>query len=427
MYNVNSKTEYVSNKLSGEFKCGATNFGGFKESDYMESTTEPRYCFCQDDSVTQLPALPLSTKGSKIVDANDDEIKLRCTNWYGAHMQRYVVNGLDKVPMDFVSKSISGLGFNCVRMPYSLEQVVKNPLVNSEHLKANPELMSLTSMEILDKTIESLTNNGVMVILNNHIGEAKWCCDLTDGNGLWYNKEYPEETWLKTLGSLTKRYLSNPGVIGNDLRNELRADIKNLRVPSWGSGHKTTDWKIAAQKGAKAVHEVNESQLIFVEGLSYATDLSGVYWHPLKLSVPNKLIYSAHAYSWELSWYKYYSWTKFTFDRAFGYITEEGKDYTAPVWIGEFGANKTQNFWTFLMKYLGDNDLSWSQWAFNGDKDDDSTKDGQETFGIVDSSYKKVQHKFMLMDLLQFRKPKSKVNSKSESKINFRNKNQFLY
>ena len=77
-----------------------------------------------------------------------------------------------------------------------------------------------------------------------------------------------------------------------------------------------------------------------MEGLSYSTDLSGVYWNPLKLKIGNKLIYSAHAYSWELSWYKYYAWTKFTFDRAFGFITEEGKEYTAPIWIGEFGANK---------------------------------------------------------------------------------------
>ena len=118
-------------------------------------------------------------------------------------MQRYVVNGLDKVSMDYVSKTIAGLGFNCLRLPYSLEQVIENPVVEEQYLKANPELVSLTSLEILDKTISSLTDNGIMVILNNHMSEAGWCCDLKDNNGLWYNENYPEEKWLSTLTSLT--------------------------------------------------------------------------------------------------------------------------------------------------------------------------------------------------------------------------------
>ena len=39
----------------------------------------------------------LSTKGSIIVDNKGDEVRLACVNWYGAHMERYAVNGLDLV------------------------------------------------------------------------------------------------------------------------------------------------------------------------------------------------------------------------------------------------------------------------------------------------------------------------------------------
>ena len=48
-------------------------------------------------------------------------------------------------------------------------------------------------MEIFDATVGALVKAGVMVILNNHISDAKWCCGLLDGNGLWHNKHYTDE------------------------------------------------------------------------------------------------------------------------------------------------------------------------------------------------------------------------------------------
>jgi len=35
-----------------------------------------------------------------------------------------------------------------------------------------------------------------MVILDNHVSRADWCCNDTDGNGLWYNADYPEKQWI---------------------------------------------------------------------------------------------------------------------------------------------------------------------------------------------------------------------------------------
>ena len=65
--------------------------------------------------------VPLSTNGTKIIDSKGNPIKLSCVNWYGAHMDRYVVNGLDLIPLDVISHNISSMGFNCVRLVYSLE------------------------------------------------------------------------------------------------------------------------------------------------------------------------------------------------------------------------------------------------------------------------------------------------------------------
>ena len=114
-------------------------------------------------------------------------------------MKRYVVNGLDKVPLDFVSKSIAGMGFNCIRLPFSLEQFHKDPVVEDSAVSANPDLKGLTSSQIFDRTVKSLTDNGLMVILNNHMSNAGWCCGEDDGNGMWYNPDYPESLWISIL------------------------------------------------------------------------------------------------------------------------------------------------------------------------------------------------------------------------------------
>ena len=51
-------------------------------------------------AANHLTNLPLSTEGSRIVDSQGNTVRLACTNWYGAHMERYVVNGLDLQDLD---------------------------------------------------------------------------------------------------------------------------------------------------------------------------------------------------------------------------------------------------------------------------------------------------------------------------------------
>ena len=48
-------------------------------------------------------------------------VKLACVNWYGAHMEGHVVNGLDKRSIEGIATTIASLGFNCVRQTNPLE------------------------------------------------------------------------------------------------------------------------------------------------------------------------------------------------------------------------------------------------------------------------------------------------------------------
>ena len=67
-----------------------------------------------------------------------------------------------------------------------------NNVIPSKLLAANPDLIGMTSMQIFDRTVEELTNAGLMVYLNNHTSKSQWCCSDSDGDGLWWSKEYSE-------------------------------------------------------------------------------------------------------------------------------------------------------------------------------------------------------------------------------------------
>jgi hypothetical protein len=136
MFNVKTSNGYsIKRDVGGKVNCNGNNFGHTLED---EPNGDVSYCFCSS-IVPPIPQVPLSTQGTKIIDSAGDEVFLACTNWYGAHLKWAVVNGLEAMPLDFIAKSIRGLGHNCVRLVYSIEQKVKNPKLNPASVKANPE------------------------------------------------------------------------------------------------------------------------------------------------------------------------------------------------------------------------------------------------------------------------------------------------
>ena len=87
----------------------------------------------------------------------------------GFHLEDLVINGLDRAPVDSISTKIADMGFNCVRLVYALDTLYENPVVKSERVSENPELIGKTVMDVLDAVIDSLTQASIMVILNNHV------------------------------------------------------------------------------------------------------------------------------------------------------------------------------------------------------------------------------------------------------------------
>lgn len=314
-----------------------------------------------------------------ILDARGARVQLKAVNWFGAESAALVPGGLDRQPLAKVAKLIHDGGFNAVRLPWCNEMVERNPIVDDGFIAANPQLKGLHVLAVYDAVVRALTAEGLMVILDNHRSRGDWCCDAAHGDGLWYTDAYPESAWLADWRTMAARYRSNPRVIAAELRNEIRSDAtmggKGGTTPTWGTGDRATDWRLAAQRGAEAVLKVNPKLLIMVGTPGYQTDLSPVRDHPLKLSVPRRLVYAAHDYAWDRSpeelrdplAFEIGSWQRWDF------VREAGHPYTAPVFISEWGGciqgpcqPDRAAFVAAFAQYIRVSQIDWAYWPLNG-------------------------------------------------------------
>ncbi|OGT47291.1 MAG: hypothetical protein A3E83_00730 [Gammaproteobacteria bacterium RIFCSPHIGHO2_12_FULL_41_20] len=354
----------------------------------------------------------LSTIGSQIVDQCGNKIKLKSVSWYGAHETPQVPGGLDKQPMQNIVNLIKAGGFNSVRFTFSNQMLHDTHSVDPNRIAANPELINKTPLQVFDIAVKMLTDAGIIVILNNHTTTSEWCCAY-DFNGLWHHPRYQSTAqWLNDWVMMVTRYRHNPLVAGADLRNEVRTgryrDTYIPVNPNWGWGDEN-DWKLAATQAGNIIHEVNPHLLIIVEGINwtgipmvngYRPMLTPVKNNPLILNHSNKLVYEVHIYGYTgpthtgddassrgQKHYRDFDETalKTVLDQQFGYVLENNRDYTAPVWLGEFGvgyrsANEKDKLWfQRMVGYMLEKDLGWSFWALNPVRADGTI----EEFGLL--------------------------------------------
>ncbi|KAL2270896.1 hypothetical protein VTJ83DRAFT_267 [Remersonia thermophila] len=340
-----------------------------------------------DDTFLSSPnfSLPLRTKGRDIVDANGRRFKLAAVNWYGASDELFVPGGLDVRHRNDIARTIRRLGFNTVRMPYSDELVMTNPVVAPHLLDANPDLVGRRALDVFEAVVEALTAHGIAVIVNNHITSATWCCGADPCDSGWANDHLPpmlcrvrqtEEEWIEHWEEVMTRFTRNPLVIGADLRNEVRGMWGTMPWERWAS---------AAERAGNRLLRMNPNWLIIVGGTESQNDLTGVARRPIVLNVPDRVVYSAHVYSWS-GWgslggrYAKRTYPSFvqSMRKNWAYLVEQN---IAPVWVGEFGspAHPGQgdfNYWKNLLRYLKVIDADFGYWAINPRKPKDNEKEG---------------------------------------------------
>jgi endoglucanase len=323
-------------------------------------------------------------------------------NWYGFDQGEYVAGGLDRVSLNDMARKIRSMGFNSVRLPWANQIVEENPYVPGYALNANPQLHGKRALEVMDEVIRALAAEHLMVILDNHVSRSDWCCNEKDGNGLWYNREYPESHWIKDWKTLVRRYKPQPYVVAADLRNELRSGAQ------WGGNDPAVDWHAAAERGGNAILAENSNLLIMVEGVGYSLDFAGATGLPVRLTVPNRLVYSPHNYGWSQPVPQSYEEFKKHLDKNWGWL--HTGDHAAPIWIGETGVcqnlsdcRQFGDWFSFLIRYIKETGDSWSYWALNATQSSGSGRlyGNTETYGLLTTDYRGIAAPEVLKELEQ--------------------------
>jgi hypothetical protein len=352
-------------------------------------------------------SLPLRTRGRYIIDSAGKPVKLVGINWIGAHMEQLVNNGLHLTTAKKIAARILRMGFNSVRLGYALNVTdhssgVFTPVPDPSLVAGDPSLANLSALEVFDACVEALTDANLLVIVNVHMSDARWCCSVDDNNGLWFNDVYSEEAWLESLRFLAARYRGNPRVIGYDIRNEPRIDVIHRSVAVWGVWAPAAravapllaleDWRVGAGKGAVATWTGNQDALVIVEGVWFAMRLNNVLSRPMKLAQSclfSRVVYQNHDY-WYFDfsvqgWYDnpwsalWASVASFVMTGSVSPSTEEFSSFRdvriplflflhaddrAPVLSGEFGI-KYRNFsyWRNIIRLYKEEDTSWFYWS----------------------------------------------------------------
>ncbi len=316
------------------------------------------------------------TNGNKILDAANQPVRICGVNWFGLETNTYIPHGLWTRGYQEMMNQMKALGYNTIRLPFSNE-VLDAGRMPSNYIdpSKNPDLLGLTSLQIMDQIVAYAGQIGMRIILDRHRPTA------AAQSPLWYTSAMSEERWINDWKALAQRYTNNSTVVGADLHNEPAGNA------CWGCGDTTRDWRLAAERAGNAILSVNPNWLIFVEGTrefngQYYWDggnLMGVQQYPVRLTVPNRLVYSTHDYPKSVYSQPYFSASTYPanlpaiWDQYWGYIHKQN---IAPVLVGEFGTmlnDQTDAQWlNLLVNYLGTgiNGIHWTYWAWNPNSGD---------------------------------------------------------
>jgi endoglucanase len=319
---------------------------------------------------------PLHTAGNELVDANGHQVTLTGVNWFGFETGTFAPHGLWTRNWQSMLDQMVASGFNTIRLPYANElfQQTAPPTQGIDYGK-NPDLKGLYGIKLMDRIVKGATDRGLMVLLDQHRPD-QW-----GQSELWYTSKVSEQQWINDWTMLANHFRGNPLVIGADLHNEPRGQA------TWGDGNPKTDWRLAAERAGNAVLKANPDWLVVVEGVEkvgndsywWGGNLQGAKNNPVRLSQPNKLVYSAHDYGpgvYRQNWFdaKNYPnnmpdlWKKY-----WSYLNVDGK---APVLIGEFGGKSiapttTEGIWQrTLLSYAKQHNISYTYWSWNPDSGD---------------------------------------------------------
>jgi endoglucanase len=314
---------------------------------------------------------PLRAAGGSLLDAGGRTVRLTGVNWSGMETSGFAPLGLNARNVDTMLDQIAAAGFNTVRLPFSNELLGPAVKPMNVNFAVNPTLKGLSGLGLLDYLVSGAGRRGLRVILDRHRPTADAQTEL------WYTSKVPEERWIQDWVMLARRYRGNGAVVGADLSNEPHG------AATWGDDNLATDWRLAAERAGNAILDVNPDWLIIVEGVQHVG--ADTYWWggnlslagqlPVRLSRPERLVYSTHDYGPEESGQAWLQAADFptnmpgVWRSRWAYLQQ---DNIAPVLVGEFGGRSiwsdTEGIWQRnLISFLEQGNFSYTYWVWNQD------------------------------------------------------------
>jgi endoglucanase len=394
-------------------------------------------------------ALPLRTDSRWVLDANGERVKLKCVNWAG-HMEPNTPEGLHKQSIEYIADFVAEQGFNCVRLTFSIDHARAPDVKVSEAFTAaaepagvsvddmnnlysavaqkNPSFTAdTTTRDVFEAVIAALWARGVMTILDNHVSKASWCCklpftstilmlcsfeltisqgNLDDGNGWWdegfgYNdlnsRYFKTQEWLDGLTAIATWATTQQGVVGISLRNEIRELLPFQGLDNRG------DWYNFMKQAGERVHEAHPDVLVIAGGTLGGTDLSHLKLRDFDFSAwAGKLLWEWHAYSYTVNFPNSgedCGFTKGQYGFNNGFVLEQGRSWTGPLILSEFGFgmaggerdglnDQDRTYFDCIKEYVLENDSEWAIWGLMGSY---YVREGQvdydEGYGVMDRDW----------------------------------------
>src|SRR4051794_13546230 len=145
------------------------------------------------------------TSGNRIVDSDNQPVRIAGVNWFGFETANYVVHGLWTRDYRSMLDQIKREGFNTIRLPYSNQMFDAGSMPNSIDFSSgkNADLAGLTPVQVMDRIIAYAGSIGMKVILDQHRP------DSGSQSALWYTDRYGEARWIADWQMLARRYAGN--------------------------------------------------------------------------------------------------------------------------------------------------------------------------------------------------------------------------
>ncbi|KAI5922981.1 glycoside hydrolase superfamily [Camillea tinctor] len=369
------------------------------------------------------PNGPFTTNGRWMLDANNATVTYAGVNWPGS-LDAMVPEGLQYQSIESIVSMIKSVGMNAIRLTYATEMIDQyydngesdvtiqraftdalgqdaGSTVFNAVITNNPSFDNQTTrLQVFDAIAAECARQEIYVHLDNHLSQAGWCCNPTDGNGWWGDTYFNVDNWSRGLSFMANHGRSWSNLMSMSLRNELRVPLTNSQV---ASTYTWEDWYTYMRQGSDAIHAANPDVLIFLSGLDSDKDLSVVvdgsnltpgsarFSKNDFAGYGNKLVLELHAYD-NIFTFGASSECSSVEDRlnSAGFeALDDDANHKFPVLLTEFGLEQNSttaqdSYASCLLNFVSSRNAGWMIWQIGGSYYiREGTQDYDEQWGLL--------------------------------------------